>query len=103
MAKLSSIALTIPEGFTVRDMATLVAVKGLGDRQVLLDLAFDRTFITSLGLAVASLEGYLFPDTYHVPRGIRERDLLRLMVRTLQENYTPGNCRPGSTPGAEST
>ena len=82
-------ALTIPEGFTVRDIATLVAVKGLGERQVLLDLAFDRAFITSLGLAAASLEGYLFPDTYHVPRGIREGDLLRLMVRTLQENYTP--------------
>jgi UPF0755 protein len=82
-------ALTIPEGLTVRDMAALVAVKGLGDRQMLLDLAADRTFIASLGLTVTSLEGYLFPDTYHVPRGIRERDLLRLMVRTLQENYTP--------------
>jgi UPF0755 protein len=82
-------ALTIPEGFTVRDIATLVAGKGLGDRQVLLDLAVDQAFIASLGLAAASLEGYLFPDTYHIPRGIRERDLLRLMVRTLHENYTP--------------
>jgi UPF0755 protein len=82
-------ALTIPEGLTVRDMATLVAVKGLGDRQVLLDLASDHAFIASLGLAVTSLEGYLFPNTYHVPRGIRERDLLRLMVHTLQENYPP--------------
>jgi UPF0755 protein len=80
--------LTIPEGSTVRDIATLVADKGLGDRQTILELAFDRTFITSLGLPLPSLEGYLFPDTYHIPRGIRERNLLTLMVRTLQENYT---------------
>lgn len=80
-------SLTIPEGATVRDIATLVAAKGLGDRQVLLDLAHDPDFIASLGLAVPSLEGYLFPDTYHVPRGMDERDLLRLMVRTLQRHY----------------
>jgi UPF0755 protein len=80
--------LTIPEGFTVREVATLVAAKGLGQLQRLLELAFDRAFITSLGLNAPSLEGYLFPDTYHVPRGIPERDLLMLMVRALQEHYT---------------
>jgi UPF0755 protein len=80
--------LTIPEGFTIRDVATLVAAKGLGHPQRLLELAVDPTFITSLGLSVPSLEGYLFPDTYHVPRGIQERDLLVLMVRALQEHYT---------------
>jgi UPF0755 protein len=72
----------------VRDIATLVAAKGLGDRQTILDLAVDQAFIASLGLTLPSLEGYLFPDTYHIPRGMRERHLLVLMVRTLQENYT---------------
>lgn len=80
--------LTIPEGLTVRDIATLVETKGLGKRQKLLDLAFDRAFVHSLGLASPSLEGYLFPETYHVSRGMHERDLLMLMVRTLQTNYT---------------
>lgn len=80
--------LTIPEGLTVREVATLVAAKGLGHPQRLLDLAIDRTFIASLGYPAPSLEGYLFPDTYRVPRGMPERDLLMLMVRTLQEHYT---------------
>jgi UPF0755 protein len=81
--------LTVPEGLTIRDMASLVAAKGLGNQQTLLDLASDQTFIASLGLTVPSLEGYLFPETYHTPHGMRERDLLMLMVRTLQKNYTP--------------
>jgi UPF0755 protein len=80
--------LTIPEGLTVREMASLIAAKGLGNQQTLLDLASDHPFIASLGLTGSSLEGYLFPETYHVPYGMRERDLLMLMVRTLQKNYT---------------
>ena len=81
-------SLTIPEGLTVRDIAALIAAKGLGDRQTILRLAHDAAFIRSLGLTVPSLEGYLFPETYHVPRSMNERDLLRLMVQTLRKNYT---------------
>jgi UPF0755 protein len=80
--------LTVPEGLTVRDIAALVAAKGLGDRQAIVEMAHDQAFIASLGLEVSSLEGYLFPDTYHVPRGLNARDLLTLMVRTLHANYT---------------
>jgi peptidoglycan lytic transglycosylase G len=80
-------ALTIPEGATVREIALLVAAKGLGDRQTIVDLASDPAFIASLGLDQPSLEGYLFPDTYYVPRGMRERDLLALLVRTLRHTY----------------
>jgi UPF0755 protein len=78
---------TVPEGATLRDIAALVAVKGLGNRQVFLDLAHNSAFIASLGLDLLSLEGYLFPDTYHVPRSMREADLLHLMVRTLRQHY----------------
>ena len=81
--------LTIPEGATIRDIATLVGVLGLGQAQTILDLAHDTAFIASLGLTAPSLEGYLFPDTYRLPRGMQERALLTLMVRTLQANYTP--------------
>lgn len=81
-------ALTIPEGTTVRDLATLVATKGLGDRQTIVGLATDPAFLSTLGLTAPSLEGYLFPDTYHVPRGIPERELLTMMVHTLRQRYS---------------
>lgn len=81
--------LTIPEGSTLRDIATLVSALGLGNAQTIRDLAHDTAFIASLGLTAPSLEGYLFPETYRVQRGMQERDLLALMVQTLQANYTP--------------
>lgn len=87
--------LTIPEGLTIRAIAALVEAQGLGDRRKLIELAHDASFIASLGLAVPSLEGYLFPDTYYVTRGMSERDLLRMMVRTLQEHYRDDIARRG--------
>ena len=80
-------ALTIPEGATLRDLAALVAARGMGSKQRVLKLGADAAFIQSLGLAVPSLEGYLFPDTYHVTRDMDEGDLLTLMVRTFDQKY----------------
>ena len=87
--KVQQHTLTIPEGSTLRDIATLVAAKGLGKPDVLLALAHDATFIAALGLNTPSLEGYVFPDTYHLPRTIGERALLTLMVETFRQNYPP--------------
>ena len=82
-------ALTIPEGATLRDIAALVAAKGMDSERRVLGLGSDREFIESLGLTVPSLEGYLFPDTYHVTRDMDVADLLTLMVRTFYQNYVP--------------
>lgn len=80
--------LTIPEGATLRDVAWLILGKELGDAKRLLGLGQDKEFITSLGMTSPSLEGYLFPDTYHVPRGLSEQSLLTLMVRNFQKRYS---------------
>lgn len=67
---------TIPEGFTVAQIADVLAEAGLVDRERFLDLALrgGRRFSrpTLEGLPTDSLEGYLFPDTYHLPRGLDE-------------------------------
>jgi UPF0755 protein len=81
-------ALTIPEGAMLHDIARLTEAKGLGTQAEILTLARDASFIASLGLTVSSLEGYLFPETYHVPRGIKTPALLTMMVHTLRDNYT---------------
>jgi len=51
-------------------------------------LGQDQAFITALGVQGPALEGYLFPDTYHVPRGLSEQSLLTLMVRNFQKRYS---------------
>lgn len=67
---------TIPEGFTVRQIADAFTGAGLVDRHRFLDLALrgGRSLArpTLAELPIDSLEGYFFPDTYALPRGLDE-------------------------------
>lgn len=81
-------SLTIPEGFTLEQIADRIAQRGFADRQKLLDLAFEPAFIESLQLQASSLEGYLFPETYLFTPGIDEAALLRMMVEQFRSNLS---------------
>ena len=80
---------TIPEGFTVRQVAARLEAKGLVDGQELLRLTRDPAFIHSLKLDVSSLEGYLFPTTYRFVKDSKPEDILRTMVAFTWKAFTP--------------
>ncbi len=76
-------SVTIPEGLTIVQIADLLMQHGI-DRAEFLRLSQDRTFIDSLGIAAKTLEGYLYPDTYKFPRGVRAKDVIAAMVDHLK-------------------
>ena len=57
---------TIPEGFTAKEIAQTLAERDLGEADVL-SATFLRETLVVDGAQTANLEGYLFPDTYLVP------------------------------------
>ena len=63
-----TVRIVIPEGYTVRQIAALLAKYGVNTEEELLDAAanydFTHSFITGAKGDVTRLEGYLFPDTY---------------------------------------
>ncbi len=71
---------TIPEGFTLAQIATLLADKGMARADRFLARASDQALIHELGLEVKDLEGYIFPDTFNLTRGMDEDDVIRMMV-----------------------
>jgi len=77
--------LTIPEGLTIVQIADVAAQDGFVDRAEFVRLAKDQTFISSLGVKAETLEGYLYPDTYKFPRGIKTREVLVAMVEQLRQ------------------
>lgn len=79
---------TIPEGFTLNQIAKLFLKEQLIDKKKFLKLAHDREFIKSLGVGALSLEGYLFPDTYEFTKGSGERFILTEMVSRFHEVFT---------------
>jgi UPF0755 protein len=81
---------TIPEGATVKDVARLVAQTGLVQAEDIVDLVQDRHLMVSLGVRdAASLEGYLFPETYLFRRTDRPRDMVRRMVLEFWRRFSP--------------
>ncbi len=78
--------ITLPEGLTLRQVASRLARGGWVDERSFLALAHDHDFIRNRGLMASSLEGYIFPDTYRLARHeISARGLLVLMVSRFQE------------------
>jgi len=79
-------ALVIPEGYNIFEVAAAVEAAGLGTQKQFLDLArSDLSLVSDLDPAARSLEGYLFPDTYHFTRTQSLHDVAAVMVRRFRQ------------------
>lgn len=81
--------LTVPEGFSLREIAARLETEGIGRAETFLQLTHDPDFIASLGITSPSLEGYLFPDTYLFDSGTPEERIIRSMVRQFTNRLAP--------------
>ena len=83
---------TIAEGFTLYQIAQLLEELNIVDRHAFLQKASSPPFISSLGLpceAGSTLEGYLFPDTYHLFREMDPEEVIQIMVRQFKKVFNP--------------
>ena len=80
---------TIPEGYNVREIARTIHRAKLADEEEILRLARDPSFLRELKISAASIEGYLFPDTYQFPVGASSKKILGFMVRTMRKKFSP--------------
>ncbi len=83
---------TFPEGKTLDEMAATAAAHGL-DGAAFLAAAGDAHPIEDLDHDASDLEGYLFPDTYDVPKtgdsAAESRRLVARMVERFREVIAP--------------
>ena len=82
-------ALTFREGLTMREMAAHYESSGFGSAQDFLAAARRGEMVHSLDPAAKDLEGYLFPDTYTLPRRATAEQLVDRMVARFQKVMTP--------------
>jgi UPF0755 protein len=80
--------LTFPEGLTSFDMAKIFESHGLGPAAAFVAAVNDVTAIKDIDPDATTLEGYLFPDTYAVPRKTDASKLVRLMVAEFAKTWT---------------
>lgn len=81
---------TIPEGWNLLQIAKKLGEMGLVDPEGFLRKARDPALASQLlGFKAASLEGFLFPDTYLFPPGTTEQGILHTMVKRFERAFSP--------------
>jgi UPF0755 protein len=77
---------TIPEGYTVFDIAQAMQDAGLGPASDFLHIAQSRTdWISDLAPGAHTLEGYLFPNTYQFTRTQSHEEMIASMVHQFRQ------------------
>ncbi len=80
-----TVALTVPEGADIFDIATRVEQAGLVTRRQFLQAAVKQVgLIDDLDPHAQSLEGYLFPDTYRFAHSATAAQIVAVMVRRFR-------------------
>jgi UPF0755 protein len=76
---------TIPEGYTMFDVAKAIEDAGLGSAADFLHVAQAQTqLISDLAPQATSLEGYLFPNTYQFTRTQSMPEMVAMMVHQFR-------------------
>lgn len=76
----------IPEGYNIFDIAQALETSGLTTKDAFLEVARgERTLVADMDPQAPSLEGYLFPDTYHFSRTQTARDMAAAMVKRFRQ------------------
>jgi UPF0755 protein len=80
---------TIPEGYTLEQIAAALGDKGLVGEKQFLFLCTDKKMIARFGIQGRSLEGYLYPDTYQFARGLSPVAIAETMVDRFRQVVRP--------------
>ncbi len=81
--------ITFPEGLTIKQMAAAYEAKGFGPAAEFVAAARNAALVSAIDPAAKDLEGYLFPDTYKMPRTSTAAQLVARMVQDFMKALTP--------------
>ena len=79
------VAVTLPEGKNLLQIAELFEQAGICAGEDLLRTARDPQVAQRLGVPGQTLEGYLYPDTYKFPRGTPAARIVAVLVKRQRE------------------
>ena len=83
-----TVRLTIPEGFTLRQMAPRIATLAERETETVTRLLEDDSLAIRLEVPGPGLEGYLFPDTYQFEPASPVMDVVAGMTRRYRAFWT---------------
>ena len=82
-------SITFPEGLTIEEMAAVFDVSAFGDGAAFVAATQRVELVADLDADATNLEGYLFPETYSLPRDATADDLVDAMIAQFREALSP--------------
>ena len=79
---------TVPEGYSIAQMAVLVENARFGSKTDFIKTATDAALVAKHGIEASTLEGYLFPDTYFFPRDVTMNKIISTMLNRFWSVFT---------------
>jgi UPF0755 protein len=80
--------ITIVEGDSLREIGEKLSGKNIINKEDFTKLSSDKEFLSSHEVEAPTFEGYLFPDTYKIPKGMDPKDAINLMIVRMREKYS---------------
>lgn len=87
----NNIFVTIPEGYTVNQIAQLLEQKGVISKDKFIEACKEYKkpdYVETDSKRNYELEGYLFPDTYELKAGMKGKDILDIMLKNFSKKFT---------------
>ncbi len=78
----------IIEGESLPDIAASFAGTGIATDEAFMKLARDPNFLSAYSIDAPSIEGYIFPDTYLIPKGMPIEDAVGTMINRMREKFS---------------
>jgi len=89
-ARVKLYKITIKEGMNMFQIAKLLRERGLVDEVQFLEACWDSNFVEDLNIPSFTVEGYLFPETYYIPKGTSSRKIIRMFVDMFWSHIPDG-------------
>ena len=80
--------IVIVEGDSISEIGAKLAGKGIIKKEDFIKLSADRSFLSFHNIKAPSIEGYLFPDTYKIPKGTDPKEAIGAMINRMREQYS---------------
>ena len=76
------------EGDSLFEVADAFSKAGIAHYDDVMRISKDPEFLSSYDIEAPSVEGYIFPDTYMIPKGVKAEDALGSMIDRMREKYS---------------
>ena len=82
---------TIPEGYRISEIAELLTKTISINKEIFIKESRNKDLLNKLNITSKSLEGYLFPETYHFSKHTAEKKIIQTMLSTFQQQMKTKN------------